>query len=121
MNSALDQGREVFVVPGPITSPQSEGANLIIQRGLGKLVTGAADILEELQIEHVERQIELSAQLPEDPMQAAVLGALGPEPLHVDLVSRAAGAPASEVSAALAMLELKGMVRQVGPMLYVRS
>ena len=121
VTSALDQGREVFSAPGRITSKESEGTNLIIQRGLGKLVTGAADILEELQIEHVERQIELSAQLPEDPMQAAVLGALGPEPLHVDLVSRAAGAPASEVSAALAMLELKGMVRQVGPMLYVRS
>ena len=121
VTSALDQGREVFSVPGRITSKESEGTHLIIQRGLGKLVTGAADILEELQIEHVERQIELSAQLPEDPMQAAVLDALGPEPLHVDLVSRAAGAPASEVSAALAMLELKGMVRQVGPMLYVRS
>ena len=121
VTSALDQGREVFSVPGRITSSESEGANLIIQRGLGKLVTCAADILEELQIEQVERQIELSAQLPEDPTQAAVLGVLGPEPLHVDEASRAAAVPASEVSAALAMLELKGMVRQVGPMLYVRS
>ena len=50
-----------------------------------------------------------------------MLEALGPEPLHVDLVSRKAGVPSNEVSAALAMLELKGMVRQVGPMLYVRS
>lgn len=121
VTSALDQGREVFSVPGQITSEKSDGANLIIQQGYGKLVTGAADILEELQVEHVERQIELSEQLPEDPTQAAVIEALGPEPLHVDLVSRKAGVPANEVSAALAMLELKGMVRQVGPMLYVRS
>ena len=121
VNSALDQGREVFAVPGAITSQQSEGTNQIIQQGHGKLVTSAGDVLEELQIEEVERQIELSEQLPEDPTQAAVLGVLSAEPLHVDQASRAAAMPASEVSAALAMLELKGMVRQVGPMLYVRS
>ena len=121
VTSALDQGREVFVVPGRITSPESEGANLILQRGLGKLVTCGGDILAELQIEQVERQIELSEQLPEDPTQAMVLTVLGPEPLHVDEASRAARLPTNEVSAALAMLELKGLVRQVGPMLYVRS
>lgn len=121
VTSALDQGREVFVVPGRITSPQSEGANLIIQRGLGKLISCAADLLEELQIDQAERQISLSEQLPEDPTQAAVLNVLGAEPLHVDEAARAARIPANEVSAALAMLELKGLVRQVGPMLYVRS
>ena len=47
VNSALDHGREVFAVPGPVTSPQSAGANAMLQRGLAKLVAGPEDVLEE--------------------------------------------------------------------------
>ena len=48
VTSALDYGREVFAVPGPIDAPQSEGTNLMLQQGLAKLVASAADILAEL-------------------------------------------------------------------------
>ncbi len=48
VTSALDYDREVFAVPGPIDAPQSEGANLMLQQGLAKLVLSAADVLVEL-------------------------------------------------------------------------
>lgn len=120
-NWANEQNREVFAVPGRVTSPMSAGTNALIQQGMAKLVTNVADILEELNLQMVEHQIELAAAIPEDQTQAAVLRHLGGEPVHVDEAVRLAGLPASTVSGTLAMLELKGLVRQVGPMLYVRN
>ena len=120
VTSALDQGREVFAVPGPITSEQSTGANNVIKRGLGKLVTCAQDVLDELNLGPIERQAELVEQLPEDPMEALLLEQLGSEPIHVDEVSRLIQRPVHETAAAMATLELKGFIHQVGPMTYAR-
>ena len=120
-NWANEQNREVFAVPGRITSPTSRATNALIQQGMAKLVTNVSDILEELNLQMVEQQIELAALIPEDPQQAALLRRLGGEPVHIDDAVRAAGLPASTVSSTLAMLELKGLVRQVGPMTYVRA
>jgi len=120
VTSALDQGREVFAVPGPITSEQSTGANNVIKRGLGKLVTCAQDVLDELNLGPIERQAELVEQLPEDPMEAMLLERIGSQPIHVDELSRLIQQPVHETAAAMATLELKGLIHQVGPMTYAR-
>ena len=120
VTSALDQGREVFAVPGPITSEQSAGANNVIKRGLGKLVSCAQDVLDELNLGPVERQAQLVEQLPEDPAEAALLEQIGSEPIHVDELSRLIRQPVQETAAAMATLELKGLIHQVGPMTYAR-
>ncbi len=120
VTSALDQGREVFAVPGPITSEQSTGANNVIKRGLGKLVSCAQDVLDELNVGPIERQAELAEQLPEDPVEAMLLQQIGSEPIHVDELSRLLGQPVHETAAAMATLELKGLIHQVGPMTYAR-
>ncbi len=120
VTSALDQGREVFAVPGPITSEQSTGANNVIKRGLGKLVTVAEDVLEELNVGPIERQAQLAEQLPEDPTEAALLERIGHEPIHVDELSRLLQQPVQETAAAMATLELKGLIHQLGPMTYAR-
>ena len=119
-NWANAQNREVFAVPGRITSPTSHGTNALIQQGMAKLVTSVQDILEELNLQMVEQQIALAAVIPEDPAQAQILRHLSGDPTHIDEAVRAAHLPTSTVSGALAMLELKGLVRQVGPMTYVR-
>ena len=120
VTSALDQGREVFAVPGPITSKQSAGANNVIKRGLGKLVSCAQDVVEELNLGPIERQAQLAEQLPEDPAEAALLERIGDEPIHVDELSRLLKQPVHETAAAMATLELKGLIHQVGPMTYAR-
>ena len=120
VNSALDYNREVFAVPGPITSPQSSGANQIIKTAHAKLVTCVEDIASELQLGPVERQATLTEQLPADPTEAKLLELIGPEPIHVDLLARAADLPVHDVTAALATLELKGMIHEVGPLSYAR-
>ena len=116
---ALEQGREVFAVPGSILSPASIGPNRLIQDG-AKLVRGAQDVLEELNVSAIVQQEAVREVLPGNETEAALLRLLGGEPRHIDELGRAAALPVAEVSSALTMLELKGLVRQVGGMNYVR-
>jgi len=115
---ALEQNREVFAIPGSILSPASRGANRLIQEG-AKLVREYIDILEELNLMTVERQIEMREVLPESENESVLLKQLSAEPSHIDEVCRRTGLPAATVSGTLAMMELKGMVKQVGTMNYV--
>lgn len=115
---ALEQNREVFAVPGNINSPVSKGTNRLIQQG-AKLVTGIDDVLEELSLRVVAEQTAVQLALPETAEEAALLSHLSGQPIHIDDLSRAAGLPSSMVSSTLTLMELKGMVRQVGGMNYV--
>ncbi|MEN8614507.1 DNA-processing protein DprA [Dehalogenimonas sp. THU2] len=119
-DNALEQNREVFAVPGSILSPQSNGSNRLIQQG-AKLVRRASDIMEELNIHAVVGQLEFREILPENDMERQLLKFLAPEPVHIDDVCRASGLPTSMVSSTLAMMELKGMVKQLGGMNYALS
>ncbi len=115
---ALEQNREVFAVPGNILSPASRGTNRLIQEG-AKLVREYTDILEELNLMTASRQIEMREILPESATESVLLKQLSAEPSHIDEVCRRSGLPAATVSGTLAMMELKGLVRQIGTMNYV--
>jgi len=115
---ALEQNREVFAVPGSILSPASRGTNHLIQEG-AKLVRDYTDILEELNLMSVARQIEMKEVLPSSDTESLLLKQLRAEPTHIDEVCRSSGLPISTVSSTLAMMELKGLVKQVGTMNYV--
>jgi DNA processing protein len=116
---ALEQGREVLAVPGPIFSPQSAGTHRLIRDG-ATLVAGATDLLDALQMTNAQVQHEARSELPLDPTEARLLNLLDYTPQHTDELGRAAELSAAEAAAALAMLELKGFVRQAAPMQYVR-
>jgi DNA processing protein len=121
---ALEQGKEVFAVPGPIGSPMSEGTNQLLKEG-ARVVTSAADILEELrgvgraQPPAARKPVPAVPTVPEEsvpveapadlsPEEAQVHAALGAEPLHVDEVAAATGLAPGTVLAALLGLELRG-------------
>jgi DNA processing protein len=116
---AIEQDREVFAIPGSILSTTSRGTNRLIQKGEAKLVRTYTDIMEELNLMTVARQMEMREILPESDTESALLKHLGAEPSHIDEVCRKSGLGAAAVSGALAMMELKGMVKQVGAMNYV--
>jgi len=118
---ALEQNREVFAIPGSILSPASRGTNHIIQAGEAKLVRTYTDILEELNLTTVARQMEMRELLPDTETESLLITQLGAEPSHIDEVCRKSGLPAATVSSTLAMMELKGLVKQVGTMNYVLS
>jgi DNA processing protein len=118
---ALDENREVFAVPGSIYAPTYRGTNWLIQAGQAKLVTRIEDVLEELNLTMASHQMEAKEVLPANDTEASVLRMLSQEPIHIDEVLRSSGLEIAVVSSALAMLELKGMARQVGNMNYVRA
>lgn len=115
---ALEQGRDVFAVPGSILSPSSEGPNRLIKEGAIPALD-ANDILESLNLTQVAQQLDVRQALPTDPTEARLLDMLSAEPRHIDEIRREAEMAVSDVSSTLALMELKGMVRQVGGMQYV--
>jgi DNA processing protein len=116
---ALEQGRDVFAVPGSILSPGSAGCNRLIRDG-AHVVTEISDILEVLQLDQVPEKQAARMTLPGSPAEAALFQHLTAEPQHLDELARASDMAVAVVSSTLVMMELKGMVRQVGRLQYVR-
>jgi len=117
---AAEQGRDVFAVPGNINSPLSKGTNRLIQQGARPLLK-PEDVLEALDVERVQEYRQARLVLPADELEACLLGVLSREPLHVDEIQYRTGLAMEKVSATLTLMELKGMVRQVGGMNYVMA
>lgn len=122
-NQAIDQGRSVFAVPGPIDRPTSAGSNRLIQTG-AKLITGAEDVLEELndrrsvpppRREEAGRPVqgELAVQPPPRLTQdeTLLLNALQVGELSLDELCAATRLPAYKVSTTLLKLELKRLAK----------
>ena len=115
---AFEQDREVFSIPGSVLSPASIGTNKLIMEGTARLVRNASDILQELNLTAITEHIEAKEIIPASDTEAVILKQLGAEPAHVDEICRASGFPISVISSTLAMMELKGMVKQVATMSY---
>jgi DNA processing protein len=115
---AAEQGRDVFAVPGSILARGYAGTNALIRDG-ATVVLGPEDILEELNLTMVAEQAEARQVLPADETEAALLAHLSAEPTHVDELRQQVSLPIAQVTSTLALMELKGMVRQVGGMKYV--
>jgi DNA processing protein len=112
---AVNQGREVFAVPGSIYGPQSKGPNKLIQDGAHPLLR-FEEILNELQLGQVKQKQVARTLLPADALEERLLRVLADEPQHVDDICAQAGLPIEQVSATLTIMELKGMVRQASGM-----
>jgi DNA processing protein len=117
---ALEENREVFAVPGSILSPMGRGCNSLISSSGAKLVQDCVDILEELNLNYVGKQLEMAAVLPADEHETAVLRLVTYDPVHIDDIVRESEMNVASVSSALAMMELRGLVKQVGGMNYIR-
>ena len=112
---ALEQGREVFAVPGPVGPPQHRACHRLIQQG-AKLVTTVEDVLEEIAPQLVARVVAARAAVAEaalGPLERQVLAALGAETAYVDQIIRGAGMAAGKALETLLALELVGLVEQV--------
>lgn len=112
---ALEQGREVFAVPGNIGTKGSRGTHLLIRQG-AKLIESGEDILEEILPQwkrEKERFIEIESPAPElTQEERQIYDQLGENPLHIDTIIRASGLDPGKVSSLLLNLELKGLIVQ---------
>lgn len=118
---ALEQNRQVFAVPGSIYNPMSVGPNNLLKMG-ARLVTSAADILEELNLASAIQQQLASADIVGDSEEEnKILAILTREPLHFDQIAKAVNFPASTVASTLTIMEMKGKVRNLGANQYVKA
>ena len=121
---ALEQNREVFAVPGNITSEESKGPNGLIRQG-AKLVMSVEDILEELQdvlpeeFLNVKGQAELTAVTLSD-LENKVFSAISNEPVHIDEIINITKVKTGVLAAALINLEIKGFIKQFPGKMFVK-
>ncbi len=110
-SNALDQGREVFAVPGNITSKFSQGTNKLIKRG-AKLVEDADDIIEEIlpQIERKKKDKTIPVLTSEEEV---IYKLLSYEPKHIDTISREGRLTSNKALSLLLEMEIKGVIRQL--------
>lgn len=108
---ALEQGKDVFVVPGNITSPLSAGCNQLIRSGAIP-VTRVEDILEVIMPHEIENQVKLS--LGDNEAQATLIELLQSGIRDGDEIQQRSGLEASVFSTELTMLEINGIVRALG-------
>jgi len=113
---AKKQGRKIFAIPGPIHSSNSRGPHKLIKEG-AKLVENANDILEEL---NLPRKAGIKETIGETKEEQLILDALKEGALDIDKIIEKTSLPAAVVASALANLEIKGKVRNLGTNIYAR-
>jgi DNA processing protein len=121
-SQALEHGRLVYAVPGPIDRPTSMGSNRLIQQG-AKLIMSASDILDDLnslfpQIAAKTAAAPESGALSAD--EQAVLEALDTAEIPLDTLVATTGLPTARVSTALLMLEMKRLAKQLPGQQFVK-
>ncbi|MDB5186854.1 MAG: hypothetical protein JWM07_326 [Candidatus Saccharibacteria bacterium] len=111
VSHALEQGKEVFVVPGNITSPLSAGCNALLKQG-AHIVTCAEDVLEVIAPELLEAQAMLP--LGSTPLESVIIGLIQSGIRDGDELQRQSLVTAGEFSQALTMMEINGTIRGLG-------
>lgn len=117
---AAEQGKTVFAVPGQITSPLSAAPLSLLKNG-ARMATETKDILDELDMNIKVDKEKVRQILPDDPEEKKVLDILINEALHLDELVRITGEKTSEISARLTIMEMKGLVKNMGGGKYKRS
>ncbi len=123
---ALDQGRSVLAVPGPITSPTSTGCNKLIQQG-AKPALCVADVLEELGLSvaqdtrasaHAQQAGRRASPADLNPLQRTLWESIAEQSTHVDALVSGSGVDVGTVLTALTELEMRGLVVQRPGMIF---
>ncbi|TDJ52303.1 MAG: DNA-protecting protein DprA [Nitrospina sp.] len=121
---ALEQGREVFAVPGNIYSPESGGTHALLKMG-AKLTDGPEAVIEELSESVLEllkerKNIELAA-VELNPKEEHLMSLMSVQEQHIDRIIENSCLSPAEVSATLVRLELKGMIRQTDGKMFLMN
>lgn len=118
-NFANEFNRDVFAVPGSVFSNQSRGTNNLIKKG-AKLTASVSDILEELRLAPDTGSAAKKATLDLTAEEKLITDVLSPEPTYIDRIAKLTKLETSAISANLAMLEIKGAIKNIGGQNYIK-
>lgn len=124
---ALDQNREIFAVPGPVTEKRSSGTNNLIQQGRAKLVQSVEDIIEEVirKLKYITpaTAVKQPPQTPPDLtiFEEKIYEVLAGQSLHIDEIARLSDLSTSDTLVHLLSLEFKGVVKQLAGKMFTRA
>ena len=110
---ALSQGRDVFAVPGNITSPLSAGCNALLKQGAYP-ATEAKDILQIIAPEQLKKSDQSQLPLGSSPEETIIINLIASGVRSGDQLQQQSGLSASNFSTALTMLEINGMIKPLG-------
>lgn len=110
---ALNQGRDLFVVPGNITSPLSAGCNTLLKQG-AYLITDAEDILAVIAPEKLQKIDNAESSLSSTPEEAIIIKLISDGIRDGDEIHQKSGLSASDFATALTMLEINGRIKTLG-------
>ncbi len=118
---ALDQNKEVFAIPGNLGKAQSEGTNLLIQKGEAKLVKNSNDILEELKL---TVKPEVGKTIPEPTVnlnmfEQKIYDSLSNEPKQIDVIANETGINSADCLVHLLSLEFRNLVKQLPGKMFI--
>ena len=117
-NYALEQNRDIFAIPGSIHSPTSYGTNELIKKG-AQVVTCVNDIIEALNLSQITTYIDNKKTIPETPEEESLLHHLSKEPMHINDLIRLTKLDTNIINSTLTIMEMKGMIKNLGNMQYV--
>lgn len=121
---ALEQGKDVFAVPGNAINQESKGTNRLIKEG-AKMVTCIEDILEEfgetVQLSAVKTGFRVEHDLNLDDHEKHIVRNIGTEPTHIDTIMKKTGYNIQKVNSIITMLELKGILKQLPGKFFIRA
>lgn len=112
-SAAAEQGRPVFAVPGQVTSPMSAASHFLIRNG-ANIAFSTRDILSELNIQFRVDKKAIEQVMPAGKKEKKLAEILETEPLHLDELAAISGFEVADVSARLTIMELKGLVKNLG-------
>jgi DNA processing protein len=122
-SQALEQGREVFAVPGSIDSFKSRGCHFLIKQG-ARLIENSDDILDELGLNYrfvPKTDTFTQEQLPPlDESEKTIFDLIGDYPIHIDQITRQGNMEPKEISSILMRMELMGIIKQLPGKMFVR-
>ena len=110
---ALEQNRDVFAIPGSIFSKNSIGTNILIKSG-AKVVTSVDDILEELNLTDLKINKNTKEEESLTNEEKIILNIIEKEPIHIDKICHASKMSASQALSIVSILEIKGMIKNIG-------
>lgn len=119
-NLTFDQNREVYAVPGNISSPQSFGPNNLIKQNKAKIITSAKDIIDDLglrmDIPEYAKQVPVNINMFEE----KILDSLDSNPIHIDALAGRVGMSTSDSLVHLLNLEFSGLIKQLPGKMFVK-